>query len=415
MKVLWITNLIMPPVAEDLGMKIPPICGWMYSSLKRLVRMAPDMEIAVASLYDGNEIYDKTLGGVRYFCLPSKGADPTKRMPHVRALWKSVAESFNPDVVHIHGSEFTPGYEWCDVNGVDNVVMSIQGLLCGYERHLLGSVKGKDLNILTFRDIIKRDGFKDMPRDWHRRAEEEKRFISGLRHVIGRTDWDRCQVWALNPEITYHYGGETLRDAFYTNRWEYDKCEPHTIFLSQASSPLKGADMVFRALPLVLREFPDARIRIAGFDIANVPWYRRNSYSEYMMRLLKKLGISDRVSFLGLLSEKEMCDEYLKANVFVCSSSIENSPNSLGEAQMLRMPHLASVAGGTPEITGMNRDVLYRFEEYEMLAEKICAVFRQGKDFVPHNFDESRYDGELNTRLLIETYDKIASEATPKH
>ena len=402
----------MPPVAKDLGKPLAPVGGWMHSSLKRLVSLAPQMEIAVATPYDGISLYDKTLSGVRYFCLPLRGKRPIRRLPHLREYWNTIQHRFAPDVVHIHGSEYTHGYEWCEIGGTENVVMSVQGLLGAYERHLWGGVTGKDRNIDTFRDVIKRDGFRHMTRDWHRRAEEERRFIAGLRHVIGRTDWDRSHIWAINPEIQYHYGGETLRDSFYVNRWDYDKCTPHSIFLSQASAPLKGADMVFRALPLVLREFPDAKIRIAGYDIVNVPWYRRNSYSEYMGRLLTKLGISDKVTFTGLLSEKEMCDEYLKANVFVCASAIENSPNSLGEAQMLRMPHLASVAGGTPEITAMNGDVLYRFEEYEMLAEKICRIFRQGKDFVPHRFDESRYDGDLNTRLLIETYGKVANAAS---
>ena len=56
-----------------------------------------------------------------------------------------------------------------------------------------------------------------------------------------------------------------------------------------------------------------------------------------------------------------MCDRYLKSNLFVCCSAIENSPNSLGEAQLLGMPYVASFVGGVPEIAGMNADVLYRF------------------------------------------------------
>ena len=71
-----------------------------------------------------------------------------------------------------------------------------------------------------------------------------------------------------------------------------------------------------------------------------------------------------------------MIKEYLNAHVFVCPSSIENSPNSVGEVQLLGVPVIASYAGGMPNMvvygeTGM----LYRFEEVEMLAEHIRRVF----------------------------------------
>ena len=41
-----------------------------------------------------------------------------------------------------------------------------------------------------------------------------------------------------------------------------------------------------------------------------------------------------------------MCEQYLKANVFVLPSAIENSPNSLGEAMMLGTPTVVSDVGG---------------------------------------------------------------------
>lgn len=65
-----------------------------------------------------------------------------------------------------------------------------------------------------------------------------------------------------------------------------------------------------------------------------------------------------------------MKQEYLNANVFICPSSLENSPNSLGEAQILGTPCLASYVGGIPDMMFGNEGYLYRFEEIEMLAER---------------------------------------------
>ena len=62
--------------------------------------------------------------------------------------------------------------------------------------------------------------------------------------------------------------------------------------------------------------------------------------------------------------------------MFVLGSSIENSPNSLGEAQLLGVPVIASYVGGTCDMMpdGL-QDYLYRFEEIEMLSNKVCQIF----------------------------------------
>ena len=66
----------------------------------------------------------------------------------------------------------------------------------------------------------------------------------------------------------------------------------------------------------------------------------------------------------------------LKSNVYICPSSIENSPNSVAEAQILGIPLIASYTGGTPDmVTHGVSGYLYRFEEVEMLAALVCKVF----------------------------------------
>lgn len=101
-----------------------------------------------------------------------------------------------------------------------------------------------------------------------------------------------------------------------------------------------------------------------------------------------------------------MCEYYLRSNVFICPSSIENSPNSLGEAQLLGMPYIASFVGGIPEIVNWNPSILYRFEEYEILAQKICKIF-ENKDNFTDMCDLTRYDANINCSTLLGIYDEI--------
>ena len=45
-----------------------------------------------------------------------------------------------------------------------------------------------------------------------------------------------------------------------------------------------------------------------------------------------------------------MREEYLKCGMFVCPSSIENSPNSIVEAALMGAPVIASRVGGIPDV-----------------------------------------------------------------
>lgn len=408
MNVLWINNLPVPPVCEYLHLKHMPKEGWVYSSLKRLAEHSDEMRIAVATVYNGNEFHDFEKDGIRYFCLPLKGKSVSERLPHLQPYWREVSSSFRPDVIHIHGSEFMHGYEWCEANGYDRVVVSFQGMVSGIERYYAGGMRPNFIKNITFRDFIKREWLSRQLKRWHWRAEEEKKFLAKVPNYIGRTEWDKAHGWAINPDARYFYCGETLRDSFYTNRWSYEKCVPHTIFASQGSYPLKGVDMIIKALPLIKKHYPDVKLRVAGGNIMDLPFYRISGYGKYLKNLCAELDVKENVTYTGMLSEDKMLHEYQNANVFVCSSSIENSPNSLAEAQILGMPYLTTFVGGTPDLTGYNEKVLYRFEEYEMLASKICAIFAESDKFNPHPVDKSRYDGEKNINLLIDIYREIS-------
>lgn len=407
MKILWITNILMPPVASELGVAVPAVGGWMFSSLKRLLQHL-DLEVAVAAPYGGKEFNSLLINGVRYYALPTSGRSLAKYNADFEQYFKKVKEDFCPDVVHIHGTEYPHSLAYVRACGADGVVVSIQGMLSVISRYYLAGISETDIRqFTTFRDVIRRDSVLNAQKNFEKRGHFEVELLKSINNIIGRTEWDKAHCHAINASAHYHYCGETLRDAFYSHKWSYLDCEVHSIFVSQASYPLKGVHMLFEALPLILREYPDTQLYIAGTDPTTAPWWRIGGYGKYLKSRIDTLEISGHIHFTGMLDEEAMCRRYLKSNVFVCCSSIENSPNSLGEAQMLGMPYVASFVGGVPEIVNMKGDVLYRFEEYEMMASKICNIFRLADKFAPYDFDRSRYDGVKNTYDLIEVYRSI--------
>lgn len=69
-------------------------------------------------------------------------------------------------------------------------------------------------------------------------------------------------------------------------------------------------------------------------------------YGKYLGALIRKHGL-EKDFFLGSLFEEKMIIEYQMANVFICPSSIGNSPNSLEEAQLIGVPVKSSYVGDT--------------------------------------------------------------------
>jgi len=408
MRVLWITNIALPPICDDQGWHIPAAGGWMYSSLKGLYTSDNKLIMAAATVYPGNDLIVKDIDDIRYYLLPLKGKSSITYNQHLESLWQIVKEDFQPDVVHIHGSEYPHGLAYVNACGASGVVVSIQGIISRIARYYAAGIDYTSVNkYLTFRDIVKRNNLLKEQKIFEKRGQDEIKLLKSVGHIIGRTDWDKTHTWAINPDAQYHYCGETLRDSFYNNKWSYDKCEPHTIFVSQASYPIKGLHKLLEAIPWVLTYYPDTKVYVAGDDPTARPWWRITGYGLYLKRLINKLNLQQHIEFLGMLSEEEMCRAYLRTNIFVCPSAIENSPNSLGEAQMLGMPYLASFVGGIPEIVKYNPAVLYRFEETEMLAKRICEVFERGASILPPVFDCDRYDAEINTKNLISAYKVI--------
>lgn len=410
MRVLWITNIMLPPICVAMGFPVVSSGGWIFSSLKRLVGKR-NIEFAVATVYNGSKFISKKVEDINYYLLPLNRLDDTKYQRSLEKLWISVKEDFGPDIVHIHGTEFAHGLAYIKSCGADNVVISIQGLVSVISRYYCAGISRKEiLQNITFRDFIKRDNILQQQKKFYVRGEIEKEYIMSVQHVIGRTSWDKAHVKAINPVANYYFCNETLRDEFYKHSWNYDSCEKYSIFSSQAGYPIKGLHQILKAMPLILRDYPDTKLYVAGVDITKSKWYRISGYGSYLKKLIKNYNLENVVIFTGVLSEKEICQRYLKSNVFICSSSIENSPNSLGEAQLLGVPCIASFAGGIPDMMCGYEENLYRFEEVEMLATKVISVFKDSR--MPSEIKISalrRHNTKDNSDRLLSIYQELMS------
>lgn len=426
MKVLWITNILFPDICKELGISAPVTGGWMHSSVMALQKCGRDIDLAVASLYSGRELKRSKINGITYYCLPSSFQSSFIKKNFCRLFgrqntydenletyWRQVKEEFQPDVVHIHGTEFTHGLAYLRSCGSENVVASIQGLVSVYARYADGLISKELRKNRTLIDYIR----PSLEEQFRRRGIFEQEYLRRLKYIIGRTDWDRVHALAVNPDLKYFFHNETLRGEFYNHSWDIHQCEKHSIFLSQAASPIKGIHFAIKALPYIIRKYPDVKVYVGGYDLTSKDGLEQRlkftAYPKYVCALIKQLDLEKHLIFLGSLDEKQMVQRYLKSHVFVCPSTIENSPNSLGEAQLLGVPIIASYVGGIPNmVTDGKSGLLYRCEEYEMLADCVCRIFEDenfanGLSMGEKKVASKRHDRENNALMLCEIYREI--------
>ena len=420
MKILWLTGIPMPNASKLMLKKECVTGGWLVN-LSHLLSLRDDVKMSIAfpsaECKGINEYFD---GKINHYAIPSRNMGEFDNS--IEGYFAELIEREKPDVVHIHGTEYPHSLEMVNACNIKDIkfIISIQGLVSVIAKHYMACLPEKVQNGNTFRDFIKQDNLKQQQKKFADRGKFEIEAIKKAKHIIGRTDWDRACTSQINPSVRYHFCNETLRDEFYKHEWSLDKCERYSIFISQASYPIKGLHFMLEAMPLILKRFPDTKLYIAGSDITKSDTLkdklRKSSYAKYIEELLKKFNLKDNVIFTGLLDEKLMCARYLKSNVFVCPSSIENSPNSLGEAMILGVPCVASDVGGVADMLKHKEEgFVYQHDAPYMLAYYVCKIF--GDEELACKFSQSArahalqtHDIEKNLKTLINIYKEVIGE-----
>ena len=342
---------------------------------------------------------------------------PYEYLPEVENFFRKELRDYGPDVIHIWGTEYA--HTLAMVNAaekegfLDRVVISIQGLCSIYAGHYAEGLPQRVVRDATFRDILRRDNIVQQQKKFALRGELEVQALKKTGHVIGRTAWDKACTEQINPEAVYHFCNETLREPFFEDKWDYHACKKHRIFASSCIYPVKGFHYLLEAMAEVVKRYPDATITVPGNSFLTVPAVRQNSYQKYLAKLTRRYGLEDKIEFLGSLSAEGMKKAYLNANVFVLPSTIENSPNSLGEAMILGVPCVAADVGGvTTMMTHDAEGYVYQSTAPYMLAHYIETVFAMeenaasmGQAARAHALDT--HDLETNLRDLLNIYREI--------
>lgn len=412
MKLLWLCNMVPGKIKEKLSGEAVSGGLWVDHVLSGLRQQGLRIHILCPGSGDRGALdegcsYATFREGLPYVYLPGLERD-----------FGDELRNFCPDVIHIWGTEY--GHTLAMVNAaealglLEHTVVSIQGLCSVYAGHYAEGLPRRVQREATFRDAVRRDTVLQQQRKFALRGELEIAALKKVRHVIGRTDWDEACTARINPDARYHFCNETLREPFYGGQWRYGQCRKHRIFASSCVYPVKGFHYLLEAFAQVAEDYPDAALSVPGTSFLTADKLRRTRYQKYLADLARQYGLEDKIEFLGSLSAEQMKAAFLQANVFVLPSTIENSPNSLGEAMLLGVPCVAGDVGGVANLMTHNTEgYLYQSTAPYMLGYYIRRVFAMedgaealGKAAADHA--ARTHDPEANLYALMDIYQMLA-------
>ncbi len=444
MKVLWLCNIALPMIARQLGLPVSHKEGWLSGMAEALLAGNGEVKLYVAfpvSPGSGQEVWERVVRaeGSEAFLIcygfPENADQAEKYSRNLEPELKKIVDRVEPDVIHCFGTEYPHTLAMCRVAPEkDRLLLGLQGLCTCCAEAYMANLPERTAGSATFRDILKRDSLRRQQRKFFLRGVREREAAALAGNVTGRTLWDESQTRKWNPRARYFGMNETLRTVFYGPRWREENCVPHSIFMSQGDYPLKGLHYMLLAMPAVLERYPDARLYVAGASL--VEWrtlkqkLKLSGYGKYLRELLGEYGLWDKVTFLGRLDQEQMLARYLKSSLYVCASSLENSPNSLGEAMLLGMPCVSADVGGIPSMFRDGIDGItykgFRQEGEEglretagNLAEAILRMWdnpEKQREYCENAAAHGRdtHDREKNYRRLLEIYREMGERKREK-
>lgn len=418
MNILWLTNVPLPEASLLMNEKSTPFGGWLVNLSARL---AEEEGVSLSVAFPKNGLSDVlVLEGDKkiYYAFPPVSKKKGSAIRNNTYL-KRILYQAKPEVVHVFGTEYAHTLAIVNVCKKKNIeaVISIQGLVSICAKHYMAYLPANIQNRFTLRDLIKQDNLKQQQSKFIKSGRLEIEALQNVKHIIGRTTWDKACTSQINPDAKYHFCNESLRDEFYKHRWDINRCEKYSIFVSQGSYPIKGLHFMLEAMPLILKRFPDAKLYIGGNNITQSDTLKdrlkTSSYGKYIKELIGRYSLEKRVVFTGILDEQKMCERYLQSHVFVCPSSIENSPNSLGEAMILGVPCVASDVGGVTDLLKHKEEgFVYQTDAPYMLAHYVREIFAR-KELALQFSSKARehamktHDRDVNLKTLLEIYTQI--------
>ncbi len=373
MKILWFETAV-PSVYAD---KKVPTMGWQ-DALEKVIQFNKNIELIVSFESTNNSNMPEIINGIKYVPLNIHLSYLERKIQDRKDRWlrvykliplaKELINKENPDIIHVFGTEWGFGQiaKYTDIP----VVIHMQGSILPYQNAFLppgysslDKNKSCGYNLMKYLYLWFR---KQYEKTWE---DLELSNYELVKYYMGRTHWDKNLVEFMHPGAMYFHVEEALRPDFYVeNRpWQCkNKCKI-TIVTTGCGSHWKGMDVVLKTAKLLKKHKFDFVWKLVG----KMPIDFKKEIEEK-----EKLSFEDNnIEILGFTQAQDLKEILINADMYVHTAYMENSPNSICEAQALGVPVIATYVGGIPTLVENEIDgVLVPTNDPYLLASEIINL-----------------------------------------
>ena len=317
MKILWLAPF---PFLDDNNAHPAP---WIISLATALVKNDVELTILNYNSKIEEDIIKKEYMGIEiiYLKVPSLKKDLLtfymKRISIVKKYLNTIIDKY--DLIHIHGSEHQ--YEVM-TNDLDiPVVISIQGII------------SEVVKVIPLRNNIK------IYIEWMLSSFYERKYLPQNIYYSCRTHWDESYIKSINPHASIYRVWEMIREDFFHNHYS-DKKE-NVLFVG-GKSPIKGLVELLHAYNDSLQNKGLKLIILGQCTSTDINYILRKYH-------LTNINIAN-IDCRGVQDVKGMIAAYDESFCFVHPTYIDNSPNSVCEAQLAGLPVIATDVGGVSSL-----------------------------------------------------------------
>lgn len=330
----------------------------------------------------------------------------------LESVLQRVVEDFQPDIIHVFGLENPQAI----ILGKTDmpVIVHLQGILGPYDNAFWPPAVNSSSFIWPFskQEWILRNGYNFAKKSIHVRAYREKKLFKKLEYAMGRTTWDKQCTSLMAPQSEYFHVDEVLRPVFYEHqgRWGRPGTDNIQIISTISSTVYKGLDLILKTAKL-LKEYMNISFN----------WYVAGvTPDDYLVKFFEKIfnirSEEVNIRYLGVLTAKDLCQQELQSHCYVHTSYVDNSPNSLCEAQLLGVPCISTNVGGISSLVEHGKtgflvpaNAPYELAYYisQIARDKELATVVSKKGILSA---AKRHDKEKIANQLLNTYKKIINE-----
>jgi glycosyltransferase involved in cell wall biosynthesis len=327
--------------------------GWV-KSLQDELQKSTSIELGVVFFNTPSNTLCKRQKQAAYYSITNKNKPMLKKIFYYWYGYKKekadiylsefldVIRDFKPDIIQIFGIE-SP-FACILGHTAIPIIVHLQGILNPYYNAFYPQGLNKFtflLNSFSSNEWILRNGYNFAACNMLHRSKFEIEYFQRMKFAMGRTEWDYQISRLLSPESCYFHVDEILRDEFYNiQSWNIPISDKYIISSTISQTVYKGLDVILKTAKL-LKETTCLNFewRVIGV--------RANS--KYVNFFEKHYGIKAKdvnVKFVGIYNAHQICNSLLETHVYVHPSYIDNSPNSLCEAQLIGLPVIGTYVGG---------------------------------------------------------------------